>query len=336
LPEDYGFSKVKIKWPNDVLVNNKKISGIGINIDLASMNVLINVGLNVNMSRDICDTIDQPATSMFIEKAEMFDKQEVLEELALQLHQDLSLLAKEGFSSTFRPYILNHAACLGEEVGFISPAVDEKLQKWGFCEERPYSFYEGIFSGLGEKGELILTIGKTQKQFFDGTMRSKERECDPHYRDLGKAIVSMVSSPKVLEDIVTTLQKGSGLNDLNSPLHKQGIQAVYKDPEVLTRLGYTTQYLVQRDLLGDFKFGHFLKTMVAEWSSPTILSTPIREALVKTLVTPLEEPKPKVLIFPEEQGTAKVLITYPAKDTGMQILTYEYDVDIEDSDKAPH
>ena len=147
---------------------------------------------------------------------------------------------------------------------------------------------------------------------------------DPYYRDLGKAIVSMVTHPKVLDEILAkTIEGEADLNYLRRLLINQGIQVISNDPAFLTTVGYAARHMVENALLGNFKFGEFLKTMVAEWSKPQILSTPIRDAVVKTLETPVEEAKPKALIFPEEKGKATILITYPEEDTGMKILTWE-------------
>ena len=147
---------------------------------------------------------------------------------------------------------------------------------------------------------------------------------DGYSKDLGKSIVSMVVHPRILDDVLTKVgEEKPELKHLRQILRDRGIQVVSNDPDFLMTFGYAVRHLVHNDLLGGVPFGQFLKTMVAEWSKPKIFSTPIREAIVKTLETPVEEEKPKVLIFPEEHGKAKILITYPAEDTGMQILTWE-------------
>ena len=60
---------VKLKWPNDLLVNDKKISGILTEIHTLDSQTLIvmGVGLNINMDEEELATIDRPATSMYAE-----------------------------------------------------------------------------------------------------------------------------------------------------------------------------------------------------------------------------------------------------------------------------
>ncbi|MGL4773725.1 MAG: biotin--[acetyl-CoA-carboxylase] ligase, partial [Clostridium sp.] len=58
----------KIKWPNDILLNNKKVCGIltEMNCELDKINYLIlGIGLNVNIS-SIDDTLKDKATSLFL------------------------------------------------------------------------------------------------------------------------------------------------------------------------------------------------------------------------------------------------------------------------------
>lgn len=55
-----------IKWPNDILVDNKKIAGILVE-EFTSQEVtwvILGIGINVNMSPDELREIDRPATSM--------------------------------------------------------------------------------------------------------------------------------------------------------------------------------------------------------------------------------------------------------------------------------
>ena len=56
------------KWPNDVLVNNKKIAGIlSEHIDSSENSIrgiITGIGINVNMTKDQIKEIDKPATSI--------------------------------------------------------------------------------------------------------------------------------------------------------------------------------------------------------------------------------------------------------------------------------
>ena len=56
----------RIKWPNDLIVNQEKICGIlieGTSIDSDPW-AIVGIGLNVNMDEKLLQSIDQPATSL--------------------------------------------------------------------------------------------------------------------------------------------------------------------------------------------------------------------------------------------------------------------------------
>lgn len=63
--ETYGIKKVSIKWPNDVLVGDKKICGILAEGQLPNY-LVVGVGLNVNQ-KDFPSDLRRPATSIFNE-----------------------------------------------------------------------------------------------------------------------------------------------------------------------------------------------------------------------------------------------------------------------------
>jgi BirA family biotin operon repressor/biotin-[acetyl-CoA-carboxylase] ligase len=108
---------VKFKWPNDVIVDNKKISGSMVNMFKISddwYQSTIGVGVNVNLSQEILNTIDQPATSMAVIAKKGFDEKEVL---SVYLNNFIELLnnyqtKKEGFFDAF----YGNMAFLGEKV----------------------------------------------------------------------------------------------------------------------------------------------------------------------------------------------------------------------------
>jgi BirA family biotin operon repressor/biotin-[acetyl-CoA-carboxylase] ligase len=73
-----GFD-VKIKWPNDLILNGKKLSGIlseSTEEDYGRWYIL-GMGLNLNMSPQALAQIDQPATSLLNESDRLFDPEEM-------------------------------------------------------------------------------------------------------------------------------------------------------------------------------------------------------------------------------------------------------------------
>ena len=85
----------KIKWPNDVFVNGKKICGILIENSLSGKNVgtsIVGVGLNVR--NDLPEELQEIATTMQLESGKRFAVEEVREAL---IHFLLSDRIGEGY-----------------------------------------------------------------------------------------------------------------------------------------------------------------------------------------------------------------------------------------------
>lgn len=96
-----GVADVGLKWPNDVLVGGKKISGILLELtgdpaDICS--VAIGIGINVNMRK--AEAIDQPWTSLRQALGAPVDRGELLSILESELAQVLSRHREQGFSAS--------------------------------------------------------------------------------------------------------------------------------------------------------------------------------------------------------------------------------------------
>ncbi len=71
----------KLKWPNDVLVNGAKISGIlseGRIQNSKLEGIVLGIGLNINLDNKDILKVDQKATSMKVLLNKTFDKKEIL------------------------------------------------------------------------------------------------------------------------------------------------------------------------------------------------------------------------------------------------------------------
>lgn len=93
-----GFSP-KIKWPNDILLEDKKVAGILCETILFGdrIGVALGIGINVNMSKELLETIDQPATSLAQLSGQTWALEQILEPVLKQFLMDLDLLQTKGF-----------------------------------------------------------------------------------------------------------------------------------------------------------------------------------------------------------------------------------------------
>ena len=95
----------KIKWPNDIRVNKKKISGIlaeavGINDSNGRYilkGLVLGFGVNLNVPKEVLENIDQPATSLNIETGKFIKKEEFLKKVIDKFCLYYNRFIEEGF-----------------------------------------------------------------------------------------------------------------------------------------------------------------------------------------------------------------------------------------------
>ncbi|KPJ71846.1 hypothetical protein AMJ52_08300 [candidate division TA06 bacterium DG_78] len=111
--EDFGFSKLTVRWPNDVLINDKKICGV---ICEQFTNALIcGVGLNVNVetfSRNV-----ENATSLKLEAGKDFEIDTILKKIIGKFNPLYRELQQEGLKIK---EVLNYISGIGESAQVIT------------------------------------------------------------------------------------------------------------------------------------------------------------------------------------------------------------------------
>ena len=87
------INNVTIKWPNDLLVNGKKICGILLESRISSKmeGIILGIGLNVN-NQSFADGLN--ATSMFIENNKTYDIKKLLKKIVKNIIKNINLLKK--------------------------------------------------------------------------------------------------------------------------------------------------------------------------------------------------------------------------------------------------
>ena len=93
-----------IKWPNDILVNSKKIAGILIENQLRGTNIqssIIGIGLNILQTKFDNDR----STSLVLENANQTSINSFLNTLLLQLNNYYQLLNKQGYNELKEEYL---------------------------------------------------------------------------------------------------------------------------------------------------------------------------------------------------------------------------------------
>ena len=93
--------KLKIKWPNDILVNGKKLAGIltEISTEMDAVNyIIVGLGMNVNTRFEIFpQEIKENATSILIEKGKQFPRVRLIQNYLKLYEQYYDMFKKNNF-----------------------------------------------------------------------------------------------------------------------------------------------------------------------------------------------------------------------------------------------
>jgi len=157
---DLGISAAGLKWPNDVLVGQKKIAGILLELvgDPADVcHVVLGVGINVNMQ--LTDEVDQQWTSMRLESGRMFDRNQLVAELGLTLQRYLARHQASGFSAIQSEWEQNHL-WQGRAVSLVA-GVNQ---------------IAGEVLGIDSQGALRLKVDGVEKVFSGGELSLRLRD----------------------------------------------------------------------------------------------------------------------------------------------------------------
>lgn len=108
----------KIKWPNDILLNGKKLCGIltEMNAEMEKVNyVVTGIGINVNIE-SFPDEIKDVATSLIIENGQAFKRKEIIKEVLLEFEKNyFKYIIHNNFSEFVEEYKKN-CITLGKNV----------------------------------------------------------------------------------------------------------------------------------------------------------------------------------------------------------------------------
>lgn len=157
---ELGIPAAGLKWPNDVLVGQKKIAGILLELvgDPADVcHVVLGVGINVNMQ--MTDEVDQQWTSMRLESGKAFDRNHLVAVLGEKLQAYLNRHQIGGFSAIQAEWEQNHL-WQGRAVSLIA-GVNQ---------------IDGEVLGIDSQGALRLKVDGVEKVFSGGELSLRLRD----------------------------------------------------------------------------------------------------------------------------------------------------------------
>ncbi|WP_022669934.1 biotin--[acetyl-CoA-carboxylase] ligase [Hippea alviniae] len=146
---DYGIEDAKIKWPNDVMVKDKKIAGVLLETKSESgilTHAIIGFGINVNME-SMPDELKDKATSMMIETGMSVDRATLLCNILYYLENLINIFNKNGKSAIFDLW-KKYNNTLGRKVRIITDEGE----------------FEGIAKDIDKDGFLLVDTGDDVKK----------------------------------------------------------------------------------------------------------------------------------------------------------------------------
>ena len=156
-------AKIGIKWPNDLMISNKKMGGILIEtkaIDKNISEVIIGIGLNVNMSPEEGSAINQQWTSMSNYADSLLDRNLIAGitlNSILQLSAEFKELGFSFYKKSFQDlHVLNKKRCV------VSFPKGEKLY--------------GNVIGVNDRGEILITNNDNTLALSHGEVSIRESE----------------------------------------------------------------------------------------------------------------------------------------------------------------
>lgn len=160
LLQEQGVENVKVKWPNDIYIAEKKVAGILVELEGQTDGdgqAIVGVGLNLNMPATQLN-IDQPFTSVQHHLNEPIDRNRWAALLIDAVYKALALHDKEGLAPTVRDW----------------PTYDRYYMQPVRILLGSHT-HEGIAQGIDEMGALLVEQDGQLKRYFGGevSVRSK-------------------------------------------------------------------------------------------------------------------------------------------------------------------
>lgn len=158
--EGLGIKKVKLKWPNDLRYQGRKLGGILIELsgDVAgALQVVIGIGLNMQMGTSAAKAIEQEWVNLS-ELAPGVSRQQVLAAIIVELSKSLEQFEEKGFTA-FQEAWREVDECFGQKVSILQSKKELK----------------GIGAGVDATGALLLQTGKGVVPIYAGEVSLRFR-----------------------------------------------------------------------------------------------------------------------------------------------------------------
>ncbi len=147
-------AEVFLKWPNDIYIHHRKLAGIlceGAGFQNGCLRgVAAGIGININLSAEDLDKLDQPAISLAAAAGRTFELREVLDRFA-ELTEQFYTLYRERAEELFRLWKQENRL-IGHSLVFQAP---------------DGSTFRGTFDDITESGEMLMLLPDGSRKIFN-------------------------------------------------------------------------------------------------------------------------------------------------------------------------
>lgn len=143
---------VLIKWPNDCVINGKKICGILTELSCLPSENTVTVGIGINVNNTLFPKdLKSKATSLLLETGRTYSREDIVSLILSEFEKRYIIFLNQGFSALAAEYS-RLCVTLDREVEIISPS------------ER----YTAYASGIDSEGRLLINLSDGVKAIDSG------------------------------------------------------------------------------------------------------------------------------------------------------------------------
>ena len=148
-------AETEIKWPNDIVMNKKKVCGILTEMatEMEYVNYVV-IGVGINMNEEyFSEGIKEIATSLYEETGTVYQRSELIAAVLERFEKNYEMFLETGDLSAVRKAYDSILVNRGQEVKVLEPGNE----------------YRAVAEGINKNGELIVRLSDgRQKNIFAG------------------------------------------------------------------------------------------------------------------------------------------------------------------------
>jgi BirA family biotin operon repressor/biotin-[acetyl-CoA-carboxylase] ligase len=150
--QNFSKSPPYLKWPNDILINGKKVSGILCELCGSDpLSVIIGIGINVNQEIEhFSEPLKKTATSLLLENGTKVDREELIISLITSLDKVYGDFLKNGPPTIVEQWT-RHTDLFGKKITLVRGGI----------------VYTGTALRLTKEGKLEIVSSEGESLFFD-------------------------------------------------------------------------------------------------------------------------------------------------------------------------